>query len=88
MNGLEEKNEIKSYEVEADNDSEGAQESFVEKRLLMKKLLMNKKLMTISLPFLIFKDQKKLEKDQKKIIMSVFYYRLDKRAFFPCFKYV
>ena len=38
VNGLEEKNEIKSYEVEADNDSEGAQESFVEKKVVDEKI--------------------------------------------------
>ena len=67
VNGLEEKNEIKSYEVEADNDSEGAQESFVEKKVVDEKIANEQKTDDNKLAFFdLQRPKKKLEKRSKK----------------------
>ena len=67
VNGLEEKNEIKSYEVEADNDSEGAQESFVEKKVVDEKIANEQKTDDNKLAFFdLQRPKKKLEKKIKK----------------------
>ena len=72
-----EKNEIKSYEVEADNDSEGAQETFVEKKVVDNEKIANEqKTDDNKLAFFDLQRPKKVRKKIKKIIMSVFYYRL------------
>ena len=67
VNGLEEKNEIKSYEVEVDKDSEGAQESFVEKKVVDEKIANEQKTDDNKLAFFdLQRPKKKLEKRSKK----------------------